>query len=188
MFKSPLTKLPYGRGLALFLVVSCLMWAPTLSRAEKAEEYKVKAAFFYHFANFVDWPASTFKATNGHLRICVMGKDPFGESLDATLSNKSVGDHPFEIRRNPAANQLRHCHLLYLPSSGSSKLQALQHRIANEDVLTVGETRDFMRQGGMVQFFVDNQKIRFAINTNVVNQTNLKVSSKLLRLAKIYTP
>lgn len=188
MFKSHLTKLPYGRGLALFLIVSCLMWAPTLSRAEKAEEYKVKAAFFYHFANFVDWPASTFKATNGHLRICVMGKDPFGKLLDDTLSNKSVRDHPFEIRRNPSDNQLKHCHLLYLPTSASSILRALRRNVAKEDVLTVGETQDFMRQGGMVQFFVDNQKIRFAINTNVVNQTNLKVSSKLLRLAKIYTP
>ena len=60
--------------------------------------------------------------------------------------------------------------------------------MTKENVVTVGETLDFMRQGGMVQLFVDNQKIRFAVNTDVVNQTNLKVSSKLLRLAKIYTP
>lgn len=172
----------------LLMTLFSLIWNPVTSRAETLEEYHDKAAFLYHFSNFVDWPASTFKATNGHLRICVMGKDPFGQSLDATLANKSVRDHPFEIRRNPPTTELQHCHLLYLPASASSHIRALRHQMAKENVLTVGETVDFMRQGGMVQLFVDNQKIRFAVNTDVINQTNLKVSSKLLRLAKIYTP
>ncbi len=153
-----------------------------------ASEYQIKAAFFYHFANFVDWPTSTFKNTKGNLRICVMGENALGKLLETTLSKKSVRNHPFEIRRNPPTPQLPDCHLLYLSASASSKLLALGHRMAKEDVLTVGETHEFMQQGGMVQFFVDNQKVRFAINTEVVNQTNLQVSSKLLRLAKIYSP
>jgi hypothetical protein len=172
----------------LLMALFSLIWNPGTSRAEAFEEYHIKAAFLYHFSNFVDWPASTFEATKGHLRICVMGKDPFGQSLDATLANKSVRDHPFEIRRNPPTTELQHCHLLYLPASASSQIRALRHQVAKENVLTVGETLDFMRQGGMVQLFVDNQKIRFAVNTDVVNQANLKVSSKLLRLANIYTP
>ena len=165
-----------------------LIWNPGTSRAEAFEEYHVKAAFLYHFSNFVDWPTSTFKATNGYLRICVLGKDPFGPSLDAALANKSVRDHPFEIRRNPPTTELQHCHLLYLPASASSQIQALRHQVAKENVLTVGETLDFMKHGGMVQLFFENQKIRFAVNTDVVNQANLKISSKLLRLAKIYAP
>lgn len=172
----------------LFIPFLCLIWNSAMGRAEVAGEYKIKAAFFYHFANFVDWPTSTFKATNEHLRICVMGTDLFGQTLDDMLSKKSVRNHPFEILRNPPTTQLPSCHVLYLPASASSKLQALRLRVADEDVLTVGETLEFMRLGGMVQFFIDNHKIRFAINTKAVNQTNLKVSSKLLRLAKIYTP
>lgn len=172
----------------LLMALFSLIWNPGTSRAEAFEEYQVKAAFLYHFSNFVDWPASTFEATKGHLRICVMGKDPFGQSLDATLANKSVRDHPFEIRRNPPTTELQHCHLLYLPASASSQIRTIRHQVAKENVLTVGETLDFMRQGGMVQLFVDNQKVRFAVNTDVVNQTNIIVSSKLLRLAKIYTP
>ena len=172
----------------LLITLFSLIWNPGTSRAETLEEYQVKAGFLYHFSNFVDWPASTFKATNGHLRICVLGKDPFGQSLNATLANKSVRDHPFEIRRNPPTTELQHCHLLYLPASASSQIRTIRHQVAKENVLTVGETLDFMRQGGMIQLFVDNQQIRFAVNTDVVNQTNLKVSSKLLRSAKIYTP
>ncbi len=117
-----------------------------------------------------------------------MGKDPFGQSLDVTLANKSVRDHPLEIRRNPPTTELQHCHLLFLPASVSSHIRAIRHQAAKENVLTIGETLDFMMQGGMIQLFVDKRKIRFAVNTDVVNQTNLKISSKLLRLAKIYTP
>lgn len=182
--RSPLRRLPFF----LFLTLVSLIWNPAISQAEAAGEYEVKATFFYHFANFVDWPASTFKATNGHLRICVMGKDPFGQTLEATLAKKSLQNHPFEIYRNPPTTKLKHCHLLYFPASASSKIRALRRHVDTEDVLTVGETSDFMEQGGMVQFFVDKQNIQFAINTDVVDQTNLKVSSKLLRLAKIYTP
>jgi hypothetical protein len=171
-----------------FMTLFSLIWNPGIGRAEALDEYHGKAAFLYHFSNFVVWPASTFKATNGHLRICVLGKDPFGQLLDATLANQSVQDHPLEIRRNPLKTELQHCHLLFLPASASSQMKAIRHRVGKENVMTVGETHDFMRQGGMIQLFVDKQKIRFAVNTDVVNQTNLKISSKLLRLAKIYTP
>ena len=179
---------PFRFQLLFFLIAVSLICQLGISRAETTGEYQVKAAFFYHFANFVDWPASTFTATKGHLRICVMGQDPFGPILDATLSKKSVRDHPFEILRNPPTSQLRHCHVLYLPASASSQLRALRLHVTEEDVLTVGETLEFMKHGGMVQFFLNNQKVQFAVNTDVVNQTQLKVSSKLLRLAKIYTP
>jgi len=174
--------------MVFLLIVVSFIGQPGLNRAETAGEYQVKAAFFYHFANFVDWPHSTFAATKGHLRICVMGQDPFGPTLDATLSKKSVRDHPFEILRNPPTSQLQHCHVLYLPASASSQIHALRPHVAKGDVLTVGETLAFMKQGGMVQFFLDDQKIQFAVNTDAVNQTQLKVSSKLLRLAKIYRP
>jgi hypothetical protein len=170
------------------MILFSLIWNPGIGRAEALDEYHVKAEFLYHFSSFVVWPESTFKATNGHLRICVLGKDPFGHSLDATLANQSVRDHPFEIRRNPPTTELQHCHLLFLQASASSQIEAIRHQVVKENVLTVGETLDFMRQGGMIQLFVDKQKIRFAVNTDVVNQTNLKISSKLLRLAKIYTP
>ena len=188
MTASTLTSYPNSYRWFFFLVVFFAFWAPTLCQAETINEHRVKAAFFYHFANFVDWPIETFKATQGHLRICVMGKDPFGDLLDEALANRKVKDYPFEIRRNPPVTEITHCHLLYLPATSSSILRTLGRGISKKDILTVGETLEFMKQGGMVQFFIDNKKIRFAINTDVVNQTNLKVSSKLLRLAKIYIP
>ncbi len=152
-----------------------------------AGEYQVKAAFFYHFANFVQWPASTFNATNGRLRICVMGEDPFGRTLEETLSSKTVQEHAFEILRQPPISQLQHCHVLFFPASASDKIRTLRSQVAKTDVLIVGETLDFMEQGGMVQFFMEDQKVRFSINLDAVGRTDLQVSSKLLRLAQIYS-
>lgn len=172
----------------IFIGVITLAWNPVISLADAPGEYRVKAAFLYHFANFVDWPLSAFQATDGRLRVCIIGKDPFGQTLEDTLAKKTVRDHPFEIQRNPTKTELQHCHILYLPSSGTSKIKTLRHHVAKGDVLTVGENLDFIKQGGMVKFFVEDQKVRFAINPDAVYQTKMKMSSKLLRLAKIVSP
>ncbi len=158
------------------------------SQAGTTVEYQVKAAFLYHFANFVDWPSSTFKATEGHVRICLLGKSPFGEILAASLAKKTVGDHAFNIQENPPKAQLQQCHILYLPDTETAKIQRFRKEISQGEVLTVGETFEFIEKGGMVQFFLQDKKVKFAVNPDAINQTNLKVSSKLLRLAKIVSP
>ncbi len=178
----------FGLCLAIVIVLSSLIWHPEHSQADGPKEYQIKVAFLYHFATFVDWPSSTYKDTDGHLRICIMGKDPFGESLDATLRTKKIGSHPLEIYRNPSTTTLKHCHMLYLAAAQSSQLRTYRQQYGSANVLTVGENDIFIQHGGMIKFFLDDQKVRFAINPDAINKTNLKVSSKLLRLAKIISP
>ncbi len=181
---SPLTRL----GFLIMLMLASLTGSPGNSHAGTTVEYQVKAAFLYHFANFVDWPESTFQATDGALRICLLGKNTFGEILSASLAEKTVGDRAFNIQENPPKSQLPHCHILYLPQTETGKFDRFRREISKGEVLTVGESSEFMKKGGMVQFFLQDQKVRFAVNPDVINQTNLKVSSKLLRLAKIISP
>jgi hypothetical protein len=177
-----------GSFLFFLMVVTFLIGIPGICQSGTAGEYQVKAAFMYHFATFVEWPSSTFTDTKGYLRICILGNDPFGKSLDATFRTKKIDNHKFEIHRNPSKAELSHCHLLYLTASQSTQLRSFRKQLSKANVLTVGENDTFIRQGGMIKFFIENQKIRFAINPDAINQTNLKVSSKLLRLAKIITP
>ncbi len=178
----------FGPCLAIALTLSSLICLPVHSHADGPREYQVKAAFLYHFATFVDWPSSTFQVTNGHFRLCIMVKDPFGENLDTALRAKKVDGHPLEIHRNPSTAKLKHCHLLYLTASQSSRLRTYRRHYGNANILTVGENDTFMQHGGIIKFFLDDQKVRFAINPDAINNTNLKVSSKLLRLAKISSP
>lgn len=174
--------------LAIIIAFGSLIWLPAHSHADGPKESQVKVVFLYHFAAFVNWPPATYKNTNGHLRICIMGKDPFGESLDATLREKKIGNHPLEIFRNPSTASLKHCHILYMTESQSSQLKTYRQRYGITNVLTVGENDSFIQHGGMIKFFLDDQKVRFAINPDAISKTNLKVSSKLLRLAKIISP
>ena len=169
----------------LLLALESLVGDPARSQSEAQGGYSVKAAFLYHFANFLVWPASTFQTTNNRLWLCILGKDPFGHTLEKTLEKKTLRDHAFDIHRNPSRMDLQHCHMLYLASAESPQMETLHHHIAKRDVLTVGEDLEFMRLGGMVRFFVQDQKVQFPINPDVTHQTKLKVSSKLLRLAKI---
>ena len=173
---------------SLLICVIAITWLPIASQAEGPREDQVKAAFFYHFANFVEWPETTFNTTNGQLRICVLGDTRFDQSLETTLSHKKIGDHLFEIRRNPPNAEIQHCHMLYVSNSVKAPIQTILRNIDQKDVLTVGETLDFIKHGGMVHFFVEKQKMRFVINTHAIKHSNLKVSSKLLRLAKTYSP
>ncbi len=158
-----------------------------ISQAGEASEYQIKAAFLYRFATFVNWPSPAFTSTNGNLRVCIMGKDPFGTLIDTALAKKTIHDHPVEIYRNPSTKALLHCHLLYLTGSQSSRLPKLMQHLKQGHVLTVGENQEFLKHGGMIQLYIENQRLRFAINPDAIHQSNLKVSSKLLRLAKIVT-
>lgn len=175
-------------SLVMIMALNSLIGNPGHSQAEAPGEYQVKAAFLYHFATFVDWPASVFSRANEHFRVCIIGKDPFGKSLDTTLRSKKIHDHELEIRRNPPKTELHDCHVLYLARSQSTQPNTFHKLYGHTNVLTVGENKTFIEHGGMIEFFMENQKVRFAINPKAVKQANLTISSKLLRLAKIVSP
>ncbi len=178
----------FPRFVCLSLLLLLGPGIPPTGQAAGPGEYQVKAAFLYHFANFVSWPTSTFEATDGQLRICLIGDDPFGQILDRTFANKSVGEHAFDIRRNPPTTDLLHCHMLYVPDTELSSFSKMRQHLTKGEVLAIGETREFLEQGGMVQFFMKDSKVKFAVNPDAINETKLTVSSKLLRLATIVSP
>ncbi|MDH3503887.1 MAG: YfiR family protein [Nitrospirota bacterium] len=173
---------------AFLLVMTLAFGHPNLSQADSPGEYQVKAAFLYHFTQFIEWPQSHFTPDDGPLQLCVVEPDPFGSILDTMLNGKSVGAHGFLIKHNPSTSELGHCHVLFLPKAHGSLKATLRASFAHTNVLTVGEDESFLEEGGMIQFFFENQKIRFAINSEAVKLTQLKVSAKLLRLAKIVNP
>jgi hypothetical protein len=149
-------------------------------------EYTIKAAFLYHFLTYIDWPAGTFIEETQPFVIGIFETDPFGAVLDKIATTKNVAGRPIEIRRLLSTEKLLDCHIVFVP--GSVAPDAQKHvlgLLVNSHVLVVGETDDFVEQGGAAQFFVEGNKVRFAFNTDAVDRSNLKVSSKLLSLAKI---
>lgn len=147
-------------------------------------EYKLKAAFIYHFSQFVDWPAKAFPDANAPFVIGVLGENPFGADLEQTVNGKSMGSHPLKVKEfHSLAEAQNNCHILFISSSEQSKLPEIVSGLGTAGILTVGEADNFGDAGGMIQFVIEGGKMRFRINETITAKANLKVSAKLLSLA-----
>lgn len=149
-------------------------------------EYQVKAAFLYNFAKFVEWPEDVLTDSNDPIVIGVFGNDPFGMDLDETIKGKTVKNRELVIRRFHQIQELEFCHILFIGSPEKKSLFSILERSEKLCILTVGETEDFTRYGGMIKFMIVENKVRFEINVESIDQAGLKISSKILKLAKIF--
>ena len=157
---------------------------PARAQENRASEYRVKAAFLLSFGKFVEWPASAFAGTNAPLVIGVVGRDPFHGDLERIVEGRQISGHPLVIRQIAASSELKECHLLFISASEKPRLKDHLRAVQGASVLTVSETDQFLKAGGIINFVVENEKIRFEINDAAANQVRLKISSKLLALAR----
>lgn len=155
-----------------------------LPAAAQELEYPLKAAFLYNFVKFVEWPADAFAGERSPLTVCVYGTDPFGDTLDNVVRGESVGERGLIVQRPDALDDLRDCHVLFISRSERSRLSEVLARVQGEPVLTVGDTDGFLKAGGVINFVLEENKVRFLINPEAAGRSGLKISSKLLRLAK----
>jgi hypothetical protein len=161
-----------------FLLTVLLCAGTALTSAQDAGlEYRVKAAYLFNFTRFVDWPAEA--ADDAPLTICVATPNPFGAVLADTIRDERVNGRPLQVRvvRQPAG-----CHVLFIPR-GVSHVPFLR-TTRDRPVLTVGEAPDFLQHGGIVNFVLEDGKVRFDIDRSAAERANLTISSRLLRLAR----
>jgi hypothetical protein len=169
------------RGSAMYglLLAVLLCYQSRLFAAPASLEYEVKAAFLLKFTKFVDWPATAFATAGTPLTICILGDDPFGRTLDQIVEGESVNGHRVAVERI-RPDQTKSCHVVY---TGDTKpVAALTD--GSPGVLTVGEGDSFIQQGGIIGFIVDNRRVRFDINFKAANKAGVKLSSKLLSVAR----
>ncbi|MEX0643086.1 MAG: YfiR family protein [Pirellulales bacterium] len=178
-----------GRTFVLWTVIAAAM-TPVAAQSPTApvinREYAIKAAFLYHFLNYVEWPAEAFAEETSPFVIGVHGTNPFGNALNQIAKDKKVRNRSIEVRSLSSAGQVGKCHILFVPKSVPVPVQAAVLKSARDShILTVGESDDFIDRGGAAQFFLEGNKVRFAFNTDAINSKNLKASAKLLALATI---
>ena len=181
----------------LTVIVMTLLVVPTVSqvRAEttSSREYQVKAAFLYSFISFVNWPEDKQAEDNKRITIGIIGNDPFGKAFEP-IKDKQVKGKDVVIKRFKTIQELnksseeteaiKKCHLLYICPSEKDELQKIINLVMSHNILTVGDTNSFLESGGMINFLMEDKKVRFEINNNAAEQAELKIRSKLLRLAK----
>jgi hypothetical protein len=148
------------------------------------EEYRVKAAFLFHFAQLVDWPEESLSGTDNSLYLCTLGEDPFQGTLEATVAGKEIGNRTIRVRHLFSPQDLQVCQIIFLGKAQSKRIPMLVADLHNAPILTVGETAGFLDAGGMIDFLLEENKVRFEINLDAADSANLKIGSRLLILAQ----
>jgi hypothetical protein len=155
-----------------------------LGRAQRPSEYELKAVFLYNFAKFVEWPAEAFPGPSSPIVIGIAGHDPFGAAIDEAVSGKTANGRAIVVRRMKSSEDLRSCHILFIAIAEASRAARILRSTEGASVLTVGEMPHFSRRGGIVNFLIERNHVHFEINKELADRANLKISSRLLKLAK----
>jgi hypothetical protein len=141
----------------------------------------VKAAFLLNFTKFVEWSPASFPAPEAPIKICILGEDPFGPTLDQLVDGEIVSGRKVMVERvrrpMPAS-----CRVVYF----SEREGGVARSLANlpEGVLTVSDVDGFVRQGGMIGFVIENRRVRFDVNHRAMAARQVRVSSRLLDVAR----
>lgn len=168
----------------MLLAMVALLFNAAKGRAQSTQdEYRVKAAFLFHFAQLVSWPSNVPSDAPNSFVLCTVGEDPFQGDLESTMAQKKIGSRMIHIR-HVRDEQIRECTMLFVGQREGKRLKDLLASLGNAPILTVGETDDFLNAGGMIQFLMEGNKIRFSINRRAAEQANLTISSQLLLLAQ----
>jgi hypothetical protein len=172
-------------SILLFILCSIDMVS---AQSPPQSEYKLQAIFLYNFTRFIDWPGSAFASRSEPFKIGIVGNDPFGSYLDEAVRGERVSGRPIVIERYKNARDVKDCHMLYISSKDQKEIKKIINTLADKNTLTISEDPEFVKWGGMIRMYSDDNKIRLQINDAAARKVNLKISAKLLNVADVYYP
>jgi hypothetical protein len=170
-----------------FAAAACVaLMAAAATGQDTTEEYRVKAAFLYNFAKFVEWPAAAFKGPEDPVAVCVLGQNPFGNILEEMVGQNTAGGRSFVVHQLVDSTQAGSCHILFISASERKRVKGILAGLRTQSTLTVSDIPYFALAGGAFGFTLENGKVRIEINLTVTKEKDLRVSSRLLSLARSF--
>lgn len=142
----------------------------------------VEAAYLYNFEKFVTWPSDAEQGA-APFDLCILGDDSFGETLNSMIAGETHHGRKLVVRRLPSAATATNCQILFIGQPEESRLTKDLNALQKKPVLTVSAIPGFLEHGGMIQFILQNRKVRFAVNLTAAEQAGLQLSSELLKVA-----
>jgi TonB family protein len=175
-----------GIGLALFVLHCLALPLPALGQSQNAMEDQVKAAYLLNFAKLAEWPRHALPDGPSPLVIGVSGaEDEFLNVLKAAAAGKMIGTHPLVVKPVSSDAEMKSCQIVFFRASQSKHAQFAVEDLARAGaVLSVGEDESFLRQGGMINLVRDHGSIRFEVNSDALDRSEIHFSAKILALAK----
>jgi hypothetical protein len=174
-----------ARTLALLLMG--MMFLGVVASASQDPSDQVKATYLYNFARFVEWPGRAFSQADDPFTICLTS-EPVSAVLERTVRGENRQGRPFAVRRLPDVDDIQGCHILYVSDADDSKIDRVMQAAGSAPILTVGDSPNFIRKGGIIRFVEAGRRIRLQINPDSAQRASLSISSRLLRLSDIIRP
>jgi hypothetical protein len=179
----PRTKSRLVRLVALALTIIGSRFV--VQAADEPLEYQVKAVFLLNFTRFIEWPEAAFASADSPVSICILGEDPFGETLDRVVAGEAVGGRSIVVRRIRATPPRKSCQVLFAKKIEKGEADLFRNpSVLGPGVLTVGEGAEFIHSGGVIAFILENRHVQFAINRGAAESAGLRLSARLLNVAK----
>jgi hypothetical protein len=154
------------------------------ARGDTPLEQQVKSAFIANFVQFIDWPETAFGKPDDPLIIGVVDPGALGDSLKAAVDGKTVKGRKLVIQQFTPATAGK-CHVLLTAGLNGADLDAALKAAKSGSVLTIGDAASFTDAGGVIQFYLEDRKVRFEINLAAAQRAKLQISSQLLKLARV---
>ena len=171
------------RVLRVAILLGAVLGPALPSAAQETLENEVKAAFLYNFTKFIEWPSPPSSPAEA-FHICTIADADFTHALDRTIAGESVNGKPLVLAEPQSVGDYRKCAMLYVGRAQTERAARALAAVRDLPVLTVGEGRPFIDLGGAIGFVLENKRVRFDINTLALQRAGLRVSSKLLRVAR----
>lgn len=169
----------------LIAVFLSMRWFTLTAQDNAPSEYAIKAAMIHKFAGFVRWPEDSFQTPSDPVILTVLGADPFGSELEDIMHGNTINGRRIVVQRVRDERHLTIGHILFISSSEQGRFHEILERLQGKALLTVSDTEGFCEQGGVVNFFRESKHIRFQINPSAAEREGIRISSQLLKLARI---
>jgi hypothetical protein len=167
-------------GLAVLVLCA---FVPRLAAQTRPSQYDVEGAYLLNFGKFTQLTAASQALRRATFDICILGRDPIGNTIDKLAGDETIDRRKVRIVRDINAAQARTCAIVFISTRDDDRIREALNVLADSDVLTVGDSPDFLNDGGMIQFVLQNDHVRFSVNLEAVRKTHLVLSSQLLRVA-----
>lgn len=181
-------RLPVAWSRCLAVVAFLVSMALTPLSAQTQEpvqrEYAIKAAFLFHFTQFITWPPENLPPPGTPFKIAVFEPNPFGAVLEEIVREETVNGHRIEVVYPSSIEEAANAHILFLPGSARKAQDAAIAALGDKPVLLVSEAADFVQNGGMVALVRRGSRVAILINREALEKGGLSASSRLLRLAQ----
>lgn len=163
-----------------------IIWAGSLvgAYADQAKQHEVETAFIYQFTNYIQWPNFDTSGSSTFV-ISVVGDTEMFESLEKLAKNKMVNKRPVQVHNISSVSDIKKSNIVVLAAAEPNTLKEAIRKLKGSGALLVTHADGFAKKGAMINFFIDEGRLRFEINPSSLQNEGLKVSSQLLKLAKI---